>query len=52
MYRLDIYEKNSEKVLMTQWFDSYTEAKDFMESNGYLRQRPFQITNEEFEPVL
>lgn len=52
MYRLDIYEENSEKILLTQWFDSYHEAREFSESNVYLRKRRCTITVEDFVTLV
>ncbi len=49
MYRLECFTVNPEKIFLTQWFDSFSEAKDFVESIAYLRCRPYRIIDESAE---
>lgn len=50
MYRLDVYEKRTwNRILLTQWFDTYTEAEEFAESVKFIRERPYTIENELYE---
>lgn len=50
MYRLDVYEnRTGNKILMSQWFVTYSDAKRFAESVKYIRESPYTIKYELYE---
>ena len=49
MYRLEIFDVTNQEITMTQWFNSFSEAKDFAESHRYLLWHPYRIIDESSE---
>lgn len=49
MYRLEIFDLITQEVTLKQWFDSFSEAKDFAENNRYFSWHPYRIIDESSE---